>query len=406
MGDQFKLDQAGNCPSCSQLSVKGEHVKCYSCDELFHIVCSAASSENKVATKTMASSYLQPSTKRNFVFYCDSCLTELEIQRANSESQRVNILEKKMNSIDTQLNEIKKLLNEKPKVKENELFGSVKKDANNGECIWFNKERLATVKAPEVKAVLVVSKSENLQRESENHGIIEKAVMDNNIPLSDTYENKSGDLVIVCESEDARDKLKTAVESTHQHIGMSSPKPKKKPITIVGLPRNQEQKEVIDLITKQNEFIKNFATANKIEEHLVVHVVKPLRNKPEVYQVFASVSPILREGISKHNNKIIINLKSCKVYDRSLSRRCNNCQHFGHFAKDCPTPNEPYCGNCGGQHRLDSCQNKDEKNCTRKNIPESNHSAFDHKCPSFLSNEQQLTQNSLNRRVTYQEGTT
>ena len=68
-----------------------------------------------------------------------------------------------------------------------------------------------------------------MQRESENHGIIEKAVMDNNIPLSDTYENKSGDLVIVCESEDARDKLKTAVKSTHQHIGMSSPKPKKKP---------------------------------------------------------------------------------------------------------------------------------------------------------------------------------
>ena len=125
---------------------------------------------------------------------------------------------------------------------------------------------------------------------------------------------------------------------------MSSPKIKKKPITIVGLPKAHKKEEIIDLILRQNEFIKNFATANKIEEHLVVHVVKPLRNKPDVHQVFASVSPILRDGIRKYNNKIIINLKSCKVYDRSQTKRCNSCQHFGHFAKDCPTPDEPYRG--------------------------------------------------------------
>ena len=221
--------------------------------------------------------------------------------------------------------------------------------------------------------------------------------MDNDIPLAETYENKSGDLVIVCESKDARDKLKAAVENKKQDIVMNSPKSRKKPITIVGLPKAVKEDEVVDLVLKQNEFIKNFATANKIEEHFVVKVVKPLRNKPDVHQVFALISPVLREGIKKHNDRITVNLRSCKVYDRSQTKRCNNCQHFGHYAKDCPTPEEPFCGNCGENHRSDQCQNKEAKkcvNCTRKNLTANDHSAFDHKCPSFLENKQR----SLNQR--------
>ena len=408
MGDQFKLDKDGNCPTCGKLSVQGEHIQCYTCCDHFHAVCSAASPDDKVATKTTVSQFLLTSTKRNFVFYCDKCLTELEIRKAESESQRVDILEKKMNGIDSQLGAIMKLLSEQSKTQETMQHGKKNGDTN-GESIWFDKERLATIKAPEPKAVLVVGKSQDSEKETENHDIIEKAVMENHIPLSETYENKSGDLVIVCESKDARDKLKTVVENSHQDIVLSSPKIKKKPITIVGLPKAHKEEEIIGLILRQNEFMKNFAMANKIEEHLVVHVVKPLRNKHDVFQVFASVSPILREGISRYSNKIMISLKSCKVYDRSQTKRCNNCQHFGHFAKDCPTPEEPYCGNCGMNHRSDQCPNKDQKkciNCVRKQVTDSTHSAFDHKCPTFLENEQHLTQRSLNQREHYQTNPT
>ena len=106
------------------------------------------------------------------------------------------------------------------------------------------------------------------------------------------------------------------------------------------------------MLVLQNQFIKKFSAANKIEDHITIHVIKPLRNKPTVFQIFASVSPVLREGLRVFKNKVVVGLVSCKVYDRKQSRRCNNCQHFGHFAKDCPTPEETACGKCSGDHRM------------------------------------------------------
>ena len=89
-------------------------------------------------------------------FYCDECLTEIEIRKADTERRRVDILENKMNGIDNQLAEIKQLLNEKSK--KVELASDQVLDSTQ-DSIWFDKERLATVKAPEPKAVLVISHS-------------------------------------------------------------------------------------------------------------------------------------------------------------------------------------------------------------------------------------------------------
>ena len=64
--------------------------------------CSEVSNDEKVATKTMINSYLTSSTKRNFVFYCDKCLTELEISKTETESKHIEKLEKNMSGINDQ----------------------------------------------------------------------------------------------------------------------------------------------------------------------------------------------------------------------------------------------------------------------------------------------------------------
>ena len=408
MADQFKIDGDGKCSACNSLSVRGEHVQCFACKDYFHAVCSSVNADTRVGTKTMVSLFLGTSTKRNFVFYCDKCLTELEIKSAESESARVDTLEKKMNNIDKQLEEIMKVLKDKTKDKQVEQVRAKNKEMKV-DSIWDNKERLANVRAPEPKAVLVINKSDDTNKNIENHEIIEKAVMDNDISLSKSYENETGDLVLVCESQEARDKLKTAVEIAKQDITMSSPKTKFIPINIVGLTKSRKEDEIIPLIVNQNDYIKSFAAVNKIDDHIRVNAVKPLRNKPDVYQVFASVSPILREGISHHNNKVIIGLKSCKVYDKSLTRRCNNCQNLGHFVKDCPNSEEPCCGHCSGNHRSDNCGNKEQMkciNCVRNKEIKTDHSAFDYKCPAFKKYEQELSKGSLNWKRSKQIGAT
>ena len=79
MSDQLKLDGDGNCPTCNQASIEEEHVKCYGCNSLFHAICAGASPELKVANKTTVNCFLLPSTKKNIVFYYNTCLTRNEI---------------------------------------------------------------------------------------------------------------------------------------------------------------------------------------------------------------------------------------------------------------------------------------------------------------------------------------
>ena len=392
MGDQYKLDGNGKCPTCQKDSVQGEHIECFDCNELFHVICTSAGPDDKVATKTTVSNFLLSSTKRNFHFYCDRCLTNMEIRKTESNNERISNLEGKMCGIDKQLEEIKKLLNEKGKtnaVKERETLPK--------DNLWSNKERLATVRAPEPKARLVISKDSDATKNIETHKIIEKVLVDNEISLAETHQNKDGDLVLTCESKAARDELKQLVQTANQEIVMSSPNTKQESIAIVGLPNEYTKEEVLKSIVTQNGFVKQFATLNKIDDHIKIHVIKPLRNKPETYQIFASVSPVLREGLRHNKDKLVIGIVSCKIYDRQHVQRCNNCQHFGHFAKGCPTPDEPFCGKCSGNHRTDGCTNDDRKciNCVRKNETDVNHSVFYHGCPTTVRHLEQKA--SLNR---------
>ena len=114
------------------------------------------------------------------------------------------------------------------------------------------------------------------------------------------------------------------------------------------------------------------------------------------YQVFANVSPTLREGIKHFNDRWTIGFEKCKVYDRYYIKRCYNCQQFGHYAKDCPTPEEKVCGKCNGNHLTNDCSDDQPKctNCVKRNIEDNKHHAFDLKCPT-LRKLQDIEKNKL-----------
>ena len=183
---------------------------------------------------------------------------------------------------------------------------------------------------------------------------------------------------------------------------MNAPKAKQAAITLVGLTRAFDENELMNMLPR-NDFIKSFSNKNKLADHIKFHTIKPLRNNPSVFQAFSSVSPILRDGIRGHKDKIIIGVTSCKVYDRKQTKRCNNCQLYGHFAKQCPTPDTPICGKCSEHHRTDHCQNEERKciNCIRDKNNETNHPVFYHKCPALVKHIDELKSNlNLERKKT------
>jgi hypothetical protein len=287
-----------------------------------------------------------------------------------------------MSAIDKQLSEICSTLKNKT---EKPIHANTKPKPLE-ESIWNDSGRLATVKAPPSTAALVVPKIPDQTVHSANRIIIEKAIVDNQIALQETYTNKSGDLVLVCESTEKRDELKSLVQTAKQDITMTSPKVKHQSITIVGMEREYSVEDIKKMIPQQNVLIKKFAEANSFDEHFKIHSVKPLRNNPERFQAFVSVSETLREGFKKSNDKLIIGVSSCKVYDRTQTKRCNNCQKFGHFVANCPTPNQTSCGKCSADHSTNDCLSAQRGcvNCKRNNLEHNSHSAFYHKCPSLI----------------------
>ena len=147
-----------------------------------------------------------------------------------------------MTGIDKQLGDIMNLLKAKANSTRND---EGKPSIPPKDNLWANKERLATVRAPKPRARLIINKENDALKNAEAHKVVEKVLMDNEIPLAESRQSKDGDLVLTCESTAARDELKNLVLEANQEITMSSPKTKQLSITIVGqqvLKRRSDEK--------------------------------------------------------------------------------------------------------------------------------------------------------------------
>ena len=268
----------------------------------------------------------------------------------------------------------------------------------NSQTIWDDQEKLAKIKSP--PPVLVIKKVQDNEINKGNERQVEQAIMANNIPVTKSYKNKIGDLVLVCGKKDTRDQLKTAVESLDAEIKNYTPIESRHNITIVGLPKEYNKDELMKMLVMQNGFIKDFATSNDLQEHLKIFAVCPLRKNPEKFQIFANISRLLREFLNEFNNNLTLGLNNCKIYDRYVIKRCTNCQHFGHFKRDCPTADEHVCGRCGDEHETKECLQTTVKrciNCVRKNVDDIEHETNSLNCASLLQQKNML-KNRLNFR--------
>ena len=405
--DKFQLDVKGSCKSCKKTPIDTDLLKCYLCKGLFHGTCSEDKNE-QVAAKTTVRNFNLASTKNNFKFLCNCCLTKFEIDQSKADSDRLTVVENNVGDIKSELAELKTLLkngiSSQPIEGVSELkddLSEIKSMINSGSCsdssdkkdnIWHNEERLKVLKIPPSNPMLILN-----NRGDANNNDVEKTIVDNKIPVTKTFKNNKGDLVLVCETVDSRDKLKTLIANSDTKIDTKSVDEKKPGITIVGMNYEMSKSEVVEQIISQNQFIRNLSLSNDINDHIKIHDIKPTKAKPGVFQAFASVSALLRKGIKTFNDKLTVGITVCKVYDRFNVRRCNNCQGLGHFYKECPTPNVPVCANCAGSHSTNNCtsNNKVCINCKNAGDPHS-HAASDPLCKTMLDRLENMKSKNLN----------
>ena len=158
--------------------------------------------------------------------------------------------------------------------------------------------------------------------------------------------------------------------------------------------------EVMEKLSKQNSSIRKFAQNNKIEDHIKVHSVKPLKNNAARYQAFCDLSSVLREGFHHNSDKVTLGLTSCKIYDRYNIKRCYKCQEYGHYAKEC-TEQAPVCGKCGEEHNTWDCESQTNRciNCVRSKCENFLHATSSIECPTLIMQQEKLKKKLDNARL-------
>ena len=407
-----ELKDDGTCSTCDELAIEAEYIQCAMCKKKFHGVCKSAGVDDKWATKSMLLTYKSPSTKSNFMFFCNVCKTIMETNIADADCYRIRRMERNMEQITNELFEIKQLLNNNtttalPKpvapinsVSTDELTSGSRRHGEEEvqvePNIWSNAEKLATVKAKPAESVLIINKTMDSETDKTNKEMVETAVIESRIPVKKSFKSVNGNLVVVCNSTESRDTLKSQLSAANSSIEMRSPNENRSVISIVGLTRNYSKEEVMDLL-KQNYFLGQFAENNEIQEHIKVIAVKPLKGREDVFQVFARVSKVVRQGFKTFKDKVTMGITTCKIYDQYNVKRCNNCQGFGHFYKNCPTPETNVCANCAANHSTKDCTSSTKHcvNCVKADMSDCNHRSDDPKCPT-LCQEQEKIKSNLN----------
>ena len=407
-----ELDEGGKCITCNEVSLDPELIQCRLCNKRFHVVCSEASNDEKWAVKSMVATFKYTSTRRNFMFLCNNCLTNLEKNKADIDGQRIQKMESNMENITKELIEIRKLVSTNITISSNadpEAMNnvdttdslpkpSVPKPKTSGTNIWHDTERLATVKAKPSESVLVINKSDDVETDQMNLDLVESKVIEGKIPVNKSYTNKDGNLVVVCNSVESRDALKDQLAESDGRIEMKCLRENLSVISLVGLKKNYEKDEVVNLLVGQNYFLKQFSESNNIGDHIKVFAVKPLKGNPDVFQAFARVSKVVRQGFKTFNDKVLVGISTCKIYDQYHVKRCNNCQSFGHFYKNCSSPGGPICAICSGNHSTNVCQSEMLTcvNCVKSELvppAECNHRADDPGCPTMRKQQEKLKTN-------------
>ena len=386
------LGLSGKCTSCENDVSQSDAITCFSCKSVYHAVCpSAPTKQDYACTPSFLKSWNSNSTKENFKWYCNGCLTNLESATCTSmETQFLNLVQQ-VKALTAEVRDLKQSVQGTSQNEEQVTFPPVSYGG-----AWSNQNNVQNLRASLV--IKPVTKENVANTTAINMESIRKLVVDNSIPVSKIGVSKSGNTFIHCPSTAARDKLQPLLENDLPNKTVISLKEKLPSVSIVGVTEDISKEDLVTEICNQNSYIGDLI---KDGHTMQILFMKPPSEGYSNYQVVARVSPIIRDAISAHRNKIYIGLESCKVYDRFYVKRCNKCNCFGHYKAQCQ--NSSSCGYCASEdHESNGCSLKNSSdhtkfsciNCKKAGLPHEGHSAFWHNCPTY-KNEQKKMQSTI-----------
>lgn len=394
----FHLDVQGKCETCLKTAKDSEILRCDSCQFYYHAYCESPEGiADGIAKKTHLSLHKQGSTKKNFSWKCDRCMTISEQNEASSVRDMISQLVDRFNQFETQLpqkingmvhEEFQKLTDSQTQ-EIDKLSDSIVTKMSNPvtPTVWSDTKRVE-----EVKSSLLVKADKD--GKPVDPGKVRKIIRENGVPVNKVVVASSGDTFINLPNVKSRDKLHPLLQSDTNDIVLL--KSKLPAISLLGVTDKLSNEEIKQGIVNQNESIGRLVKEQK-EELEVIYTREPPNGK-SYHQVTLRVSPLIRKAINNLGNKIFLSSKSCNVEDNFHVKRCNKCQSFGHYAAKCKEDTPTVCGYCGENHESNACLLKNSPsrthkcaNCQIAGVEESEgHSTFSRKCPAYIVQQKKL----------------
>ena len=362
------VDGSGICTTCQQETNGVEVLKCYDCQKFFHGVCN---NEAIYCSKTFLGTYQKQ--RDNFIFVCDVCLTKKEQNQASDLKDQIADLADTVKTLAQEFKLYKEGKKDEPVVT-NELHGTA----------WGNTNRVNKMKS----SLCIKANGNPVNMEK-----VEELVTNNNIQVTKAVVKENGDVYIDMPSQENRERITPLLNdeafTQNQVVSLKSKLPT---ITILNVNEFTTKEAFIETVKNQNHKIKEKIDAGS--EFTVVFSNK--RSNDNKFQVVARVSEEIRKVIKLEGDKIYNGLGTNRVVDRFYIKRCNKCQQFGHYERDCE--NELCCGYCRKNHKSTECQevapgdhDKYEcNNCHRNDKPSLGHSSIYHKCPTYIEMQKKL----------------
>jgi hypothetical protein len=203
---------------------------------------------------------------------------------------------------------------------------------------------------------------------------------------------KNKGLVVICENEDEKRKIREAMNKNMANCKISEPQKKLPRIKLLNVEleddENDGEKIIIEL-KRRNKFFENFSVFQQFNH--VVSIQKKFNGKKVAnkYNIIFSVDPTSYKLLMELGH-LKVGFQRYRVVDGTHIPRCYRCFGFFHRAMECPYKDE-ICIGCGNtSHKTADCKNdKKYNNCMefkKKNKNSSidvNHSITDVNYPCY-----------------------
>ena len=375
------LDSKGICKKCQQ-DAQSEHMECWLCKQKYHVI------ECEGEDPMVQPSFLRnqwPTINRKWsciTFTCHNCREDANTKQELIMSQRVRVLEEMAQDTNKKLNDLTDaLINKKQDA-------SMLHDSGNSYAgVTKGTPSLIIIGEPEKEVSPEVTKNKMEE--------LKKAAIQSKVALKKTYTNRSGKTVVLCNSEKSKEIILPHVNKLFETSKINTPKPKLPTVSVPFIQGQYTKEELMEALNNQNE--ESGITINK--DNAEVIFISPMRDqdKDGLHQAVLRVSEDVREKIKSNGNRIFIGSSSCPVYDRFFVKRCNRCQSFHHYHKECKK--EEVCANCAEGHDTRKCNNTGNLkciNCSIGGFENINHCASSFQCPAYI-----LEQDKLKKSINY-----